>query len=906
MGSQQYSLRWNNYLRHITCAFDSLRSDKDLVDVTLSCDGQKVQAHKMLLSACSSYFRDLFKENPCQHPVVIFRNVRFEDLLALIDFMYQGEVNVEQEQLASFLNTAELLQVQGLTNSNSENNTMTDDSHTNTEPKLDVPPPEVQFEGDDRSPRFLREDSPISTKPSTSSAPAAKRRRTDGGSDIGKRSCSPPVEITPMKMEAPDYVEEEDQGDREDTTEDTLARLRENDELLLTKSSSNQRLDPHSFGTSSITHPMDILHTTDTEALATAGPSSDGHSQDGLQGSLIPGPSPSQAANFIERSRSHTGYSCRLCGRTFNHRDSCQKHMAMHLGTSKCYVCSYVLSRKSHMKRHLKHVHGIDQDSFATHYPDSSPSDASSVLTILRNNSRLFVCSFCNREFKHRVSCHQHLALHKGTSKCHICNCVLSRKSHLKRHLKTIHGICSSRQYRLAPPSSHKLPPAQLIPIRQQKTPSLKNLIVSGADDSFMCMVCGRAFKDRKSCHRHMSMHLGTSTCPICFSILTTWINGSGGGQQPAAVAAATAQTYEKVCSQCGKEFKHYMSLVMHRQVHIGLTTCSICGKVFNRMYDMKKHMKAKHSHQHTDWQAVTAMATAVENLKHYFLLTDGWLPALPQAQDSEVLPPEWCGITPSTAPEFVIEHDSKKTFRCSLCNMEYKSQSSLNCHMHSHTNKSRCPVCGSLLNRIYDLRRHLINTHKLEPRPVLSGSKLHLPTASYSSTGDRQCPLCGLIMAPSTSLKRHIISLHSSAGEAHEATCPFCFKVFKNKYTMWSHRSKFHSYAEDVDLGRVEYRKLGDRFQCASCDCSYARLLNLSRHIASKHIQNYNGMFMCFTCQRWFKTKWSLATHNSRFHRASTDGSGLQELDQQQLPNLKCESFDPLQNPTNDVILPM
>jgi hypothetical protein len=48
-------------LRHITCAFDSLRSDEDLVDVTLSCEGKRIRAHKMLLSACSTYFRDLFK-----------------------------------------------------------------------------------------------------------------------------------------------------------------------------------------------------------------------------------------------------------------------------------------------------------------------------------------------------------------------------------------------------------------------------------------------------------------------------------------------------------------------------------------------------------------------------------------------------------------------------------------------------------------------------------------------------------------------------------------------------------------------------------------------------------------------------------------------------------------------------
>ena len=57
----------------------------------------------------------LFQDNPCQHPVIIFRNVKFDDLDALVNFMYQGEVNVLQDQLASFLTTAELLEVQGLT-----------------------------------------------------------------------------------------------------------------------------------------------------------------------------------------------------------------------------------------------------------------------------------------------------------------------------------------------------------------------------------------------------------------------------------------------------------------------------------------------------------------------------------------------------------------------------------------------------------------------------------------------------------------------------------------------------------------------------------------------------------------------------------------------------------------------
>lgn len=115
----QFSLRWNNYVSHVTEAFNVLRFENDLVDVTLCCDGGKIKAHKMLLSACSSYFKQIFKENPCQHPVIIFRNFKFEDLNAIINFMYHGEVNIFQEQLESFLITAELLEVKGLTD-NSE------------------------------------------------------------------------------------------------------------------------------------------------------------------------------------------------------------------------------------------------------------------------------------------------------------------------------------------------------------------------------------------------------------------------------------------------------------------------------------------------------------------------------------------------------------------------------------------------------------------------------------------------------------------------------------------------------------------------------------------------------------------------------------------------------------------
>ena len=55
------------------------------------------------------------QENPCQHPIVILKDVSYDDVSALLSFMYQGEVYITQDRLASFLRTAELLQVRGLT-----------------------------------------------------------------------------------------------------------------------------------------------------------------------------------------------------------------------------------------------------------------------------------------------------------------------------------------------------------------------------------------------------------------------------------------------------------------------------------------------------------------------------------------------------------------------------------------------------------------------------------------------------------------------------------------------------------------------------------------------------------------------------------------------------------------------
>ena len=93
---------------------------QDLLDCTLSCGPQQIQAHKLILSSCSPFFRTVFKQNPHAHPLLYLKGISYSDLQAVITFMYHGEVNVAQEDLNNFLQVAEELKVKGLTQNGSE------------------------------------------------------------------------------------------------------------------------------------------------------------------------------------------------------------------------------------------------------------------------------------------------------------------------------------------------------------------------------------------------------------------------------------------------------------------------------------------------------------------------------------------------------------------------------------------------------------------------------------------------------------------------------------------------------------------------------------------------------------------------------------------------------------------
>lgn len=335
--SQKYCLKWNDYHSSVTSVFEALRLSGELVDISLCCEGRTVKAHKILLSACSVFFRNLFKSNPCQHPVFFLKGPTFSDLSAILEFIYRGEVNVGQEQLNSFLETAELLQVKGLSQSSEKNKsgakcessvktdtsadtaestTLTHSSTVRPLPRLTPRPP---------SPRQF----PAFSASTSSSPPAAKRRRSPSslrdaeGSD--EQRCAPA---------SPSLAVEEE-------------------ERLVDESSLDARMEQVEVETEEEgEEEEDVPDSGDAVA-------SSGRHHNNSSNSNSVGASSTATTTSGEWDSRRGAFRCPYCGRLYTHLVSLGQHLKVHQGDTTCHLCGKVLSRTTQLRIHLRQIHGV-------------------------------------------------------------------------------------------------------------------------------------------------------------------------------------------------------------------------------------------------------------------------------------------------------------------------------------------------------------------------------------------------------------------------------------------------------------------------------------------------------------------------------------------------------------------
>ncbi|KAJ8686490.1 hypothetical protein QAD02_022284 [Eretmocerus hayati] len=366
-GEQQYSLRWNDFHSSILSSFRHLRDEEDFVDVTLACDSSSFTAHKVVLSACSPYFRRLLKANPCQHPIVILRDVASADMESLLRFMYHGEVHVGQEQLSSFLKTAQMLQVRGLADVNSGAGASK------------VPGSTIPVSGNNVS------------------APTTPRNpwQDNGRPDLNDSGLSPPPEKRPRSYSPPlsNHIET-----KSDMQESLLGQALEGGPTIHTTNniqaqSTGEDSNSISDNEEDTSNNDSMLNSVKTEPSDLLNDSLEHHRNTfpaallGLQG-LMPGPSGIHAANQdpnygrrsidILRVRATDPRPCPKCGKIYRSAHTLRTHLEdKHTICPgyRCVLCGTVAKSRNSLHSHMSRQHrGISTKDLPV-LPMPSPFD---------------------------------------------------------------------------------------------------------------------------------------------------------------------------------------------------------------------------------------------------------------------------------------------------------------------------------------------------------------------------------------------------------------------------------------------------------------------------------------------------------------------------------------------------
>jgi len=316
-GTDNFCLRWNDFAENVSGAFKDLRAESDFFDVTLACSdsgARTLPAHKVILSACSNFFKTTFRQqmnaNKHPNPYIYLRGVTYNDLASILDFIYNGEVNVAQEDLNSFLAVAEELQIKGLTN---RDNTSGAENNSNSKR------PKIRQANPDTPPvKKVRRSSPVPSSSSSSGAAASQI-------------------VTPVI------------DDKE------VVNIKDDPEAVLASTSAVNPDDSADFGGEEYDESYDNYYEDEGAELGEGAEGSDG-----TKGATSFGPiSKSSAKRFIRETVDAEGqkvYQCLLCNMCTKHGNSIQRHMVIkHTKPSshQCHVCHTSFPNKFYLTNHI-------------------------------------------------------------------------------------------------------------------------------------------------------------------------------------------------------------------------------------------------------------------------------------------------------------------------------------------------------------------------------------------------------------------------------------------------------------------------------------------------------------------------------------------------------------------------
>ncbi|XP_022118237.1 longitudinals lacking protein, isoforms F/I/K/T isoform X3 [Pieris rapae] len=392
---QQFCLRWNNHQSTLVSVFDTLLEKGIHVDCTLAAEGQTLKAHKVVLSACSPYFENVLSQQFDKHPIIILKDVKYAELRAMMDYMYRGEVNISQDQLAALLKAAESLQIKGLSD-NKPSRPPSRPSHVTLPPahppRAPSPPPQsTELDFKHYHDQQVRDGSIDSREGSMS--PTRRRKKVRR---LSNEQVTPVAPLVPEHEEMPckeevsrdgveDLTLDEDAGDPPAQHNDVVRNFqwhmeRSQDEIMNSNDSVRDSQGDKTPARGIMTRSKKVCEEATATTLAIlknvtkipemTPPEESKENKKQAQPKERAGERGEEARCHIlprgsaqlpcAQYKTEKGYKCPNCQRCYNARKNLVRHVTLECGREpqyKCPYCTYSKHRRNELKKHVEKKH---------------------------------------------------------------------------------------------------------------------------------------------------------------------------------------------------------------------------------------------------------------------------------------------------------------------------------------------------------------------------------------------------------------------------------------------------------------------------------------------------------------------------------------------------------------------
>ncbi|MCL4120910.1 UNVERIFIED_CONTAM: hypothetical protein GTU68_053712 [Idotea baltica] len=357
-------------------------------DATLACGGKFFPVHKFVLSTCSDYFNDIFEMTLCKNPVIVLKDVDCKNLEYLLDYMYIGEINVRQNDLASLVNVAECLRIKGLAVPDEETekeSTPSSKSINSSKPNVTLP---KRQESKRKSTAETLNQEDLSSKVHTSnhqikSEPLSQDEfdYLNSENDLNINIKAEPVEnntaipesvselrSTSMNLPYYSFNEKQPESDR-NVQENTLSNLRMETE----EQDSDWPLSGIGSSTEPFRNPLPLSHPDHPVAFSSLRQSSSSRSSGMKRLKRKLSHFKTSKSNFNRFNYNKTNYICPHCPYSCHDHSNFKRHVQIHTGEKPyhCPFCKYSTIHSSNLKSHIRNKHSFDpkEQSSSVNYP---------------------------------------------------------------------------------------------------------------------------------------------------------------------------------------------------------------------------------------------------------------------------------------------------------------------------------------------------------------------------------------------------------------------------------------------------------------------------------------------------------------------------------------------------------